>query len=183
MCPRKALRLWSTDPHECCFTALIAVAGTLLGSLLTFAFQRKTANRAEQFSRSERLRQERLSVYSEFAGFVLAFRSAQYDEWAQRNEDGKSPTSAEAKTEALRRRAAAWQALYRVRLVADDTKPAQLAQAAMDLTATMHDVEDRAALRERANQVRQAIEEFVSASSAQITETSGGKIHARKSRS
>ena len=40
--------------------SLIAVAGTLLGSLSTYIFQRRTALRAEVVARNERRRQDRL---------------------------------------------------------------------------------------------------------------------------
>jgi membrane protein YqaA with SNARE-associated domain len=44
--------------------SLIAVAGTLLGSLITYRFQRLSTYRAEAFARGERLREERLATYS-----------------------------------------------------------------------------------------------------------------------
>jgi hypothetical protein len=55
--------------------SVIAVAGTLLGSVVTHVLQRRTAGHAERFARDERLRQERLTVYSVFAEAVMAYRT------------------------------------------------------------------------------------------------------------
>ncbi|MDQ4033704.1 MAG: hypothetical protein M3332_16240 [Actinomycetota bacterium] len=49
---------------------MIAVAGTLLGSIVTYVFQRVNAGRAERFARQEPLRQERIATYSGFAGAI-----------------------------------------------------------------------------------------------------------------
>jgi len=43
--------------------AVIAVAGTLLGSLVTYVFQQKGAERAERFAKAERRREEQLRSY------------------------------------------------------------------------------------------------------------------------
>ena len=59
-------------------TAAIAVAGTLLGSAVTYLFQQRVAQRAEAFSQSERLRQERLAAYSAFAEAIMVYRQSQY---------------------------------------------------------------------------------------------------------
>ncbi len=48
--------------------SVIAVVGMLLGSTVTFVFQRVNAGRVERFARDERLRQERIAAYSGFAG-------------------------------------------------------------------------------------------------------------------
>lgn len=49
----------------------IAVLGTLLGSGLTLAFQRRTTENSHKFTRSESLRQERLDAYCVYAGALL----------------------------------------------------------------------------------------------------------------
>ncbi len=56
--------------------SLIAVAGTLLGSLSTYWFQQKVAWRTEATARQERLRQDQLAACNEFAAAVLDWRSA-----------------------------------------------------------------------------------------------------------
>jgi hypothetical protein len=47
-------------------TSLIAVFAALAGSTLTFIFQRHTARHAEQFTREQELRHERIAAYSAF---------------------------------------------------------------------------------------------------------------------
>ncbi|WP_440107621.1 hypothetical protein [Streptosporangium sp. H16] len=56
--------------------SLIAVLGTLLGSFSTYLFQQRTAIRAEAVAREERLRQEHLAAYSEFASAVTELKRA-----------------------------------------------------------------------------------------------------------
>ncbi|MFD8740939.1 hypothetical protein ACFV06_39360 [Streptomyces sp. NPDC059618] len=46
---------------ETIIASAIAVLGTLLGSGLTLAFQHRTTDKGHQFTRHERLRQERLA--------------------------------------------------------------------------------------------------------------------------
>jgi hypothetical protein len=74
-------RLWSTHPVSAVFASLIAVVGTLLGSLSTFLFQQRTAVRAEVAVREERLRQERLAAYSAFAAAVTELKRGVVAAW------------------------------------------------------------------------------------------------------
>jgi hypothetical protein len=46
---------------------LIGIAATLLGSLTTYLFQSRTAERAQSFERDERLRYEQVNACSAFA--------------------------------------------------------------------------------------------------------------------
>ncbi|MEU8252123.1 hypothetical protein [Nonomuraea sp. NPDC048916] len=149
-------------------TALIAVGGTLLGSFMTYTFQRHTTSRTERFTRAERLRQERMVVYSAFAGAVLEFRYAQRERIEKRRTSHNMPDYQEAKAESYRRRAAAWQALYRVRLVCDEPQVIILADKAMDLTASMDDLDTREEVMARTTEIRKSVEEFISASSSHV---------------
>lgn len=65
-------------------TSLIAVAGTLLGSLLTYLFQRRTALRTEAAARSERLRQDQLAACAGFAGAITELKRAVMASWFKR---------------------------------------------------------------------------------------------------
>ncbi|MFC7841047.1 hypothetical protein [Streptomyces sp. NPDC057382] len=49
----------------------IAVLGTLLGSGVSLAFQQRTVVRSHQFTRREKLRQDRLEAYSAYAGALV----------------------------------------------------------------------------------------------------------------
>jgi hypothetical protein len=153
---------------EAVLAGLFAIGGTLLGSLVTYLFQQRATQRAEQFTISARLREERMAVYSGFAGTVLEFRSAQYHRALQGFEVKEGAAYEEAKAASYRLRAAAWHSLYRVRLLADDPGITRLAENAMALVADMHDT-DRAALTRRGDEVRQAVEEFIAAASEEVT--------------
>lgn len=59
----------------------IAVAGTLLGTTVTYIFQRANAGRAERFARDERLRQERIAAHRGFARAVAEVRRGVISLW------------------------------------------------------------------------------------------------------
>ncbi|MFE0930627.1 hypothetical protein ACFW4O_30810 [Streptomyces mutabilis] len=75
---------------EAVAASVIAVLGTLLGSGLTYLFQRQTMNRSEQFTRNERLRQERIAAYSAFAGALANYRRGQMDLGSRDMSTGRS---------------------------------------------------------------------------------------------
>ena len=56
--------------------SLIAVAGTLLGSLTTYLFQRQTARHTEATARAERLRQDRRVACGDFIAAVTEVERA-----------------------------------------------------------------------------------------------------------
>jgi len=60
-------RTWSAWSVETIIASAIAVLGTPLGSGLTLAFQQRTTDKGHEFTRREKLRQERLDAYSAFA--------------------------------------------------------------------------------------------------------------------
>jgi hypothetical protein len=147
-------------------TSLIAVAGTLLGSVATYVFQRSTAGRAERFTRDERLRQERLAAYSAFAEAVMEYRHEQLTQWLRRHGELTEPSSAAA--EQGRQRATAWQARYRVQLLTDDPELIELADEAIDAIAGIHRSQDPADLEQHGKDTRQRVERFIRAASADI---------------
>lgn len=59
----------------------IAVLGTLLGSGITLAFQQRTTDMSQQFTRREKLRQERLDAYSTYAGALVNYRRCLVHLW------------------------------------------------------------------------------------------------------
>src|SRR5689334_11325211 len=66
--------------------SLIAVAGTLLGSLSTYLFQRRTALHTERVTREERLRQDRLAACGTFAAVITEVKRAVITAWFRRDE-------------------------------------------------------------------------------------------------
>jgi hypothetical protein len=54
---------------------VVAIAGTLLGAALTYVLQARSARQAHEFALRQQLWQERLGVYSAFAGVMTDFRA------------------------------------------------------------------------------------------------------------
>ena len=67
--------------------SLAAILGVVLGSVLTYLFQARNARQAQESARDQRLWQERLTAYSEFAGVVTDFRRSENDRWHREQED------------------------------------------------------------------------------------------------
>jgi hypothetical protein len=150
------------------FTSLIAVLGTLLGSIVTYTFQRRTTQRAEQFARHERLRQERMSAYTAFADAAMEYRHEELTRWLHTHGELTDPTQEKTWREQGRTRATAWQARYRVQLLTDDSTLVQRADKIIDAIANIHHAKNSADLQNHDTRTRKAIEDFVQAASAHI---------------
>lgn len=149
-------------------TAVIAVAGTLLGSALTYLFQRRSSQRTETFSFQQQLRSERMIVYSDFAEAVTASRRGQDNWWFRRNEDPNGRTAFDAKMEAYNLGTQAHHALFRVQLVADGRKLVEAARYAYRLTIELHRASTATELGECANAAVEALEDFIALASRDV---------------
>lgn len=151
-------------------TSLIAVLGTLLGSSLTYLFQRRTTLRTELFTRSESLRQERIDAYSAYAGALANFRRGQMDYWfakyAGRLTEGESLH--EVQREAQRLRAAALQAMFRAELLTPSATLDALGRQALKAIDRIREAHSRDELEPARDASRSAIYEFVAASRQHI---------------
>ncbi|MGW7361367.1 hypothetical protein ACWGI0_33320 [Streptomyces sp. NPDC054802] len=128
-------------------------------------FQRLSARRNELFTRAEALRQERTATYSAFAAAAEDYRHGQAYRWYRKKEDPDGETFIMARDEAHRRRTAARQALYRVKLLTDDRDVIVAAEQAYRRTREVSDARDQAERDSRDSAARQAIEAFVSSAS------------------
>jgi hypothetical protein len=139
---------------QAALVAVIAVLGTLGGTLISGLLQHKNAIRAENAVKSERLRQERLEAYIKFGQSIGEYRGAQN---ARGNVierfGGDTEEAKEAATEVRRARIAARSALLRV----------QLRREAMGVTIGMDESEDRDDRRKRAERSRGAVDAFITA--------------------
>ncbi|WP_377268595.1 hypothetical protein [Peterkaempfera sp. SMS 1(5)a] len=153
---------------EAVLASLIAVAGTLLGSLVTFAVQRHTSARAEVFARSQQLRQDRLTTYSAYAGAVTALKQATVALWFQLQEIPDGPGTRQAFTECDRLGAAAENAQFRVRLLAGDSALVALAVAAFDAVGPLRSASTRAELSEREADVQNSLNAFIAAAATHV---------------
>ncbi|MEU5399343.1 hypothetical protein ABZ348_08600 [Streptomyces sp. NPDC005963] len=149
-------------------TAVIAVIGTLLGSMVTHVFQRRTTELTAELTRAEQLRQERISAYSAFAGALVDYRRGQNDRWHRAQETPGSSTAEEARIDSYRLRSSAHQAWIRVQLVCDDPKALELAAAAFEVTNCMHEAPDEDDRSQRSEQARETLSEFIGAAAPSV---------------
>ncbi|MFD8415015.1 hypothetical protein ACFV2Q_25205 [Streptomyces sp. NPDC059650] len=112
------------------FTSLIAVAGTLLGSVMTHLFQQRSARRTQEDSRAERLRQERLEVYGSYAGLLVEFRQALLHHWFCVHEGRDAEDEVALRARSFELRSATQNALFRLRLIAEEPEVPAAAEAA-----------------------------------------------------
>jgi hypothetical protein len=144
-------------------TAVIAVIGTLLGSVVTHVLQRRANERSAAASRAERLRLERISAYSAFAGALVDFRRGQNDRWHRARDTPGSSDAEESRIDSYRLRSSAHQALIRVQLVCEDRQTLEMAHHAFEVTNCMHEASDEGDRSQRAEQAREALSEFIGA--------------------
>lgn len=116
---------------EIIVTSVVAVVGTLLGSLATHYFQRRNRADAERFERNERLRQERVIAYTAFGGSLVSLRRANVDRWFAIH-DQRDGDPGSLRYETYRLRTSALEALFRVQLVTESKELIALGQQAID---------------------------------------------------
>jgi hypothetical protein len=122
-------------------SAVVAVAGTLLGSTATYLFQRSTAERQERVARTERYRSERLVVYTEFAAAVTDLRRAAYDRWHRYREEPEGTDFTVARDEYYRVYAEARNVQLKLRLLTGDQELVQLAHQAVERATEIKDAD------------------------------------------
>ncbi|MBK6016798.1 hypothetical protein [Streptomyces sp. MBT53] len=121
---------------ETIIASAIAVLGTLLGSGLTLAFQQHTTDKGHQFTRREKLRQERLDAYSAYAGALINYRRCLVHLWFCEHEQPPPENPDAVRIRAYDLRSNAQEALFRVQMLTDDETLAQTAETVLtDITA------------------------------------------------
>jgi hypothetical protein len=145
------------------YASLIAVFGTLLGSLSTYLFQQRTAAEAredrlrhEAEARQERLRQERAAACSEFAAAVNKLKTGVVAAWLRREDPDEYPT---ALAEADRLGSLAEVARFRLLLVSGQAEP--LADTASEYMGTLRSASDLPALKATEAEFEAAVSAFV----------------------
>ncbi|WP_067666728.1 hypothetical protein [Nocardia miyunensis] len=146
----------------------IAVVGTLLGSVLTFVFQRQTARQTAATTFAEHLRQDRLLAYSTFAESAILFRKSEIDRWYRSDEDPSGEPHRIATAESHRLRAALRNALLRVELVTNDPHLHELGTTVIETTRIIHNATSRHDCSSRADAAIAAIRQFISHAAANI---------------
>ncbi|MFK4024035.1 hypothetical protein [Streptomyces albogriseolus] len=114
----------------------IAVLGTLLGSGITLAFQQRTTDRSHQFTRREKLRQERLDAYSAYAGALVNYRRCLVHLWFCEHQQPPPEDPDTVRIRAYDLRSNAQEALFRVQMLTDDETLSRAAEDVLtDVTA------------------------------------------------
>ncbi|MFD8752724.1 hypothetical protein ACFV0O_17335 [Kitasatospora sp. NPDC059577] len=143
--------------------SLIAVLGTLLGSVSTHLFQQRATERTEARAREGLLRQERLAAYSGFAAAVTELKRAVVTVRLRRSD----PAALDAAlAEADRLGALAETARFRLLLVSG--RPEPLADAAFACVGALHEAADRSDLRDREAEFETAVAAFIAAAADRL---------------
>ncbi|WAU82468.1 hypothetical protein O1Q96_23620 [Streptomyces sp. Qhu-G9] len=153
---------------EVVLASLIAVAGTLLGSIITFTFQRRSSLQGEAFARALQLRQERLTAYSAYAGTVTALKQGIVALWFLQQADADSSETRRAFTECDKLGADAENAQFRVRLLTEDAMLITLATSALHAIGPIRRAATKTELAEREQELQNALNAFVAAASVQL---------------
>lgn len=149
---------------ETIIASAIAVLGTLLGSGLTLAFQQRTTDKGHQFTRHERLRQERLDAYSAYAGALINYRRCLVHLWFCEHEQPPHEDPGVVRVRAYDLRSNAQEALFRVQMLTDDEALSEAAEAALADVTALPKTDSRTELDQRRVKTRDGINRLVRAS-------------------
>ncbi|MCY0934792.1 hypothetical protein [Streptomyces sp. H34-S4] len=156
---------------EAIIASAIAVLGTLLGSGVTFAFQQRVADRGQEFTRSEKLRQERLDAYTSYAGALVNFRRTLVHLWFCTYARTDEQTYEDPGPVAMRSyelRSSAQEALFRLQMLTGDEALSARAQALFDEVGVVHKTESREEFQSRRDSTREGIAGLVGAAKRQL---------------
>jgi hypothetical protein len=134
------------------YASLIAVFGTLLGSLSAYLFQQRAAGGA----RKERLRQDRVAACSEFAAAITNLKTGVVAAWLRRADRDEYRA---ALAEADRLGAVAETARFRLLLVSGQREP--LADASFGCMKTLRSASDLPALKAAEADFEAAVSAFI----------------------
>ncbi|RMB81998.1 hypothetical protein [Streptomyces shenzhenensis] len=153
---------------ETIIASAIAVLGTLLGSGITLAFQQRTADRSHQFTRREKLRQERLDAYSTYAGALINYRRCLVHLWICEHEQPPPEDPTEVRIRAYDLRSNAQETLFRVQMLSADETLGQAAEVILADVTALSKAASRSELDERRVQTRDGISALVRAAKGHL---------------
>ncbi|CAL9515877.1 hypothetical protein SUDANB108_03761 [Streptomyces sp. enrichment culture] len=141
----------------------IAVLGTLLGSGITLAFQQRTTDRSHQFTRREKVRQERLDAYSAYAGALVNYRRCLVHLWFCEHEQPPPEDPDTVRIRAYDLRSHAQEALFRVQMLTDDETLSRSAENLLADVTALFKTDGRTELDEARVRTRDDISRLVRA--------------------
>lgn len=146
---------------ESIIASAIAVLGTLLGSGITLAFQQRATDRSHQFTRREKLRQERLDAYSAYAGALVNYRRCLVHLWFCEHEQPPPEDPDAVRIRAYDLRSSAQEALFRVQMLTDDVRLSRTAEDVLTDITALPKADSRAELDELRVRTRDGISRLV----------------------
>jgi hypothetical protein len=146
---------------ETIIASAIAVLRTLLGSGLTLAFQQRTTDKGHEFTRHERLRQERLDAYSAYAGALINYRRCLVHLWFCEHEQPPHEDPGVVRVRAYDLRSNAQEALFRMQMLTDDEALSQAAEAVLADVTALPKTDSRTELDQRRVKTRDDISRLV----------------------
>lgn len=154
-------------------TGLISVAAALLGSVTTYWFQTRTQERARDFEREQRRRQEQMDACSAFAAAAQELKEAFVGVWFEAAQEAvderewrmRAGGVSKAGAEVDRLAPAARIARFRLQLVSGDPELIALAETVHAKAGAVLQGSDRTDLRSRETQFEQAVESFIQTAS------------------
>lgn len=144
--------------------------GTLLGSGATHLIQQRSDERTTRFTRTEKLRQERLDAYCSYAAALLNYRRVLVHRWYVIHENRSDEDTPELREEVYKMRYAAQEAMFRAQMVSDDPELVELTEQILDTVTELHRVENREQLSDRRAASRQGIRDFIAAVTPQVSD-------------
>ncbi|MCK1796747.1 hypothetical protein MTQ01_12110 [Streptomyces sp. XM4193] len=150
-------------------TAVIAVAGTLAGGVLSHLLQSRATAAANRETREERRREERLEACVRYAAAVYDCRRLMSYRWYRSNGRGGSEDPSEVSSQAFDVRTTMMERLTRVQLLVVDDELRAAADAAAEAVAELYEkdtpAEEFRAARDRS---LRAHDRFVRAAAAHL---------------
>jgi hypothetical protein len=144
--------------------ALIAVVGTLGGSIVTGLLQRRHTDRAAELARQERHGQEQRTAICDLAEALVELRRRQIWRWSTRRDYGTgNDTYREAKDACFEARTLSRSRLLRLRLTGVPDVVVHAAMTAFDASIIIEEASDVEELNGRAEASRAAMDSFVAA--------------------
>ncbi|MFF4244297.1 hypothetical protein ACFYY2_07455 [Streptomyces sp. NPDC001822] len=147
--------------------AVVAVMGTLLGTVVAQRHQVGLASRAEAQAERALRRRELIDASSTFSSLAEDYRRAQYDRWFAVLRSSGDEAVTRTRAESFRLYVETRAAVARLRLV-DDGDLGLVAAEVLSMTVEMRDAQDKPALNALGSKAEEACDGFVTRARAAI---------------
>lgn len=143
------------------WAAIVAVAGTILGVVVTQVFQARATRRNEVFQQRQGLWREQLAAFRSLAENLHRLRRAEHDRWEQEHAAPNTPAAAQAREAEIRIRPQAWASLAHVELLVDDEELIAHCQGTYRMVRGIHTAGDGGERQRKDEEAREAIDLFL----------------------